>query len=254
MTKHLLGTGLAAITIAAGLAVTEARAGSVNVFVGYADSLRPSGFFPGPWIGDSGVVSNSPGVQAGGFDSGALRFDNTTGSAITVSDLTVTLNGGGGPSFAIWTPLTIGAGQDGIFTQTVAYNFDSSDSGGSDLGIIGSSPGSNGIGGCSSTAAALGAANVAFCATVQPIVTFSLDGGSTFLTLNDTGHILDTGHYDFINGSTDGNESINWNSIGSEAIRGGTAPEPSTWAMMLLGFAGLGFAGYRKAKSVAAVA
>ena len=26
-------------------------------------------------------------------------------------------------------------------------------------------------------------------------------------------------------------------------------PEPSTWAMMLLGFAGLGFAGYRKAKT-----
>jgi hypothetical protein len=27
------------------------------------------------------------------------------------------------------------------------------------------------------------------------------------------------------------------------------APEPSTWAMMLLGFSALGFAGYRKAKS-----
>jgi hypothetical protein len=27
------------------------------------------------------------------------------------------------------------------------------------------------------------------------------------------------------------------------------SPEPSTWAMMLLGFAGLGFAGYRKARS-----
>jgi hypothetical protein len=26
-------------------------------------------------------------------------------------------------------------------------------------------------------------------------------------------------------------------------------PEPSTWAMMVLGFAGLGFAGYRKAKT-----
>ena len=25
-------------------------------------------------------------------------------------------------------------------------------------------------------------------------------------------------------------------------------PEPSTWAMMILGFAGLGFAGYRKTK------
>ncbi len=26
-------------------------------------------------------------------------------------------------------------------------------------------------------------------------------------------------------------------------------PEPSTWAMMMLGFAGLGFTGYRKARS-----
>jgi len=30
-----------------------------------------------------------------------------------------------------------------------------------------------------------------------------------------------------------------------------TAPEPSTWAMMMLGFAGLGFAGYRKAHKTA---
>ena len=28
----------------------------------------------------------------------------------------------------------------------------------------------------------------------------------------------------------------------------GAVPEPSTWAMMLLGFAGLGFASYRHAK------
>jgi hypothetical protein len=33
------------------------------------------------------------------------------------------------------------------------------------------------------------------------------------------------------------------------AERGRTAvPEPTTWAMMLLGFTGLGFAGYRRAK------
>ena len=30
----------------------------------------------------------------------------------------------------------------------------------------------------------------------------------------------------------------------------GLVPEPSTWAMMLLGFAGLGYAGYRKAKGI----
>ena len=32
------------------------------------------------------------------------------------------------------------------------------------------------------------------------------------------------------------------------------APEPSTWAMMLLGFAGLGLAGYRTARKGAALA
>jgi hypothetical protein len=33
-----------------------------------------------------------------------------------------------------------------------------------------------------------------------------------------------------------------------------STPEPSTWAMMVLGFAGLGFAGYRKARKTSATA
>jgi hypothetical protein len=33
---------------------------------------------------------------------------------------------------------------------------------------------------------------------------------------------------------------------------GGAVPEPSTWAMMLLGFAGLGYAGYRRARKASA--
>jgi hypothetical protein len=32
------------------------------------------------------------------------------------------------------------------------------------------------------------------------------------------------------------------------SLSGAVIPEPSTWAMMLLGFAGLGFAGYRHAR------
>jgi hypothetical protein len=36
---------------------------------------------------------------------------------------------------------------------------------------------------------------------------------------------------------------------GSPGVTRSAVPEPSTWAMMLLGFAGLGFAGYRKARS-----
>ena len=31
-------------------------------------------------------------------------------------------------------------------------------------------------------------------------------------------------------------------------VVGGVVPEPSTWAMMLLGFAGLGFTGYRSSQ------
>ena len=31
-------------------------------------------------------------------------------------------------------------------------------------------------------------------------------------------------------------------------VIGGAVPEPSTWAMMLIGFAGLGYAGYRQTK------
>jgi hypothetical protein len=32
-----------------------------------------------------------------------------------------------------------------------------------------------------------------------------------------------------------------------------TIREPSTWAMMLLGFAGLGYAGFRKARSAISI-
>jgi hypothetical protein len=42
-----------------------------------------------------------------------------------------------------------------------------------------------------------------------------------------------------------------------DSVMGGvtaTAPEPSTWAMMILGFAGLGFAGYRKSRKAAGIA
>jgi hypothetical protein len=32
------------------------------------------------------------------------------------------------------------------------------------------------------------------------------------------------------------------------SVSGSVVPEPSTWALMVLGFAGLGFAGYRQAR------
>ncbi len=232
--------------------MAPAHASTFTVFTGYADNLRPSGFFPSPWLGDASVVSQSAAAQS--FNSGAVRIWNTGSSAITISNFTVTMNGGSGPVYNIWNSLTIGAGKNGIFTQTASYNFDSSDNstGGPPGGISGASPGSNGIGGCSSTAAAQAMAGItSYCAGRQPIVAFDL--GGTHFMLNDTGHIIDTGNYDFINGSTDGNESINWNVIGSGASRGGgTVPEASVWVMMVVGFGLVGATVRRRTTSVTA--
>jgi hypothetical protein len=45
-----------------------------------------------------------------------------------------------------------------------------------------------------------------------------------------------------------GGGSVTWLDGGTTGLSYSAVPEPSTWAMMLLGFAGLGFAGYRGAK------
>jgi hypothetical protein len=251
--KLLLAATFATTTAIAGIGATSAQADTFTVFTGYADNLRASGFFPSTWIGDSGVVSESSGLQS--FDAGAIRIQNTGSTAITVSNFQVAMNGGSGPTYNFWNTLNIGAGQNGIFTQTFSYNFDSSDNspnGGPYGGLSGSSAGSNGIGGCSSTLAAqIGAGIAAQCALVQPIVSFDI--GADHFSFNDSGHILDTGWYDFINGSPDGNESINWNLIGSGANRGGTSvPEPAAWALMIVGFAGMGAALRRRRTAIAA--
>src|SRR5438270_12146092 len=118
--------GKTALTIAVlGMMCLPMAAGSITIYVGYADSLRATGFFPTPWLGDPGVVSETPPGQS--LDTGAIRIDNNTGASIVISGMTVAL--GGGQTFNFWAPLTIPDGQIGIFTQTGSYNFDTSDFG-----------------------------------------------------------------------------------------------------------------------------
>src|ERR1051326_2502263 len=155
-----------------------ARADSLAVFVGYADSLRASGFFPSIWLGAANVVSQSSSNQS--FDSGAVRIDNSGASAITITNFQVTLNPTAGPVvFNFWAPLTIAPGQTGIFTQTAEFNFDSSDS-----GLFGGFPpavlepnnadgngNTNLIGGCSSAASFIATAgDTALCTDNAPII------------------------------------------------------------------------------------
>ena len=146
-------------------------------------------------------------------------------------------------TYAIWSPLVIGIGKTGIFTQTVFANFDSSDTGvfgaTPPTGLFPGDPGAGGIGGCASTAAAIAAAGAtAACASAIPVISFMLD--STAMSFSDTGHILDTGGYDFVTKSLDGNESINWNLVGTGPTRGGTTPEPTSLALVSLALLGAG--------------
>jgi hypothetical protein len=72
------------------------------------------------------------------------------------------------------------------------------------------------------------------------VVSLTING--TSYNFKDTNNILSG----WPGGSAD--ETLPWSQIGDISFSSGV-PEPATWAMMLMGFAGLGFIGYRRAKT-----
>jgi hypothetical protein len=79
----------------------------------------------------------------------------------------------------------------------------------------------------------------------------SLAAGTYYLTLqNAVATNADPAFWDENDGpSTALENTVGW--IGSESfsVNSAAVPEPSTWAMILLGFAGLGFVGHRRASA-----
>lgn len=202
---------------AAGLAVLLAagqpvQAANVTAYVGYADNLRASPFFPNPWQGDPTVLFLGGGSDV---DAGAFRLDNT--GAVDVTLTTARVDGfTNGTSYQIWDSL-IGAGlvihpgQKVIFTQTASTNFDSSDNAPLATDLLRSG--------------------------ALPQIHVTLNG--TLTTFVDSGQVLNTGGFDRAAFPAGTNESLQWRQIGTTGIEdpGGTGmtPEPSSLALLMIG-------------------
>jgi hypothetical protein len=80
---------------------------------------------------------------------------------------------------------------------------------------------------------------------------FTIDGGSTVVDLFSNG--LGFGPPGAVFGLAVVTSQTTLDYFPNAGIAAST-PEPSTWAMMILGFAGLGFAGYRRTRKTVAIA
>ncbi len=161
-------------------------ASPLSVFVGYADGLRPSGnIFPFPWEGSPGV--NFIGQLGPGYDSGALRLDNSGETPISLEDVSVDI---GSAHTELWgNHIEVAPHGITILAQTEGNNFDTSD----EPTIL---P-------CSETPASF-----------LPQIHVTSAGSTT--TYQDTGQVLNTGGID--PGDCNQNESHAWTRIGGEGV------------------------------------
>ena len=159
---------------------------NINVFVGYADDLRAGASFPNPWQGSPGVLFI--GSRGPGWDTGAIRIDNTSDVSLHIDNVNVDMQYGG-IHYNLWGNFDIPAHQSAIVAQTSGNNFDSSD------------PGYLGCG-----------QQVSPTDPRIPKINITI-GGQTASYL-DTAHILDTFGYDL---ACIRNESLQWRPVGSSS-------------------------------------
>jgi Bacterial Ig-like domain (group 1) len=202
----LLSLGLMATMTGLGvLAPQAARAsGGVEVFVGYADTLRANpAHFPTPWEGSPGVVyqgcSPSTGPSACSFDAGAVRFVNNTGAPVSITGITVNVST---CSYHGWAGATsLPAGKQLIVTQLMS---------GAASGCTGPTPDSM-------DTSDIGPNGVSYASNchpdgIKPTVDATIDGSPQ--TFTDSGQVLNTGGFDLAACPAGTNESTQWSPVG----------------------------------------
>lgn len=192
--------------VGAGLAATAARASGVEVWVGYADTLRANpANFPTPWEGGANVTYEGCSPRADCvFDAGAVRIVNNSASAVTIDSVAVKV---ASCAHDMWAPATLAPGAQLIVTQTVSGAGDGCDTDGTmDTSDIGPDGGPY-AGNCTPDG-------------VLPEVDVSIDGVASSFT--DRGQILNTGGFDLAECPSGTNESTQWTSIGSQPCAGST--------------------------------
>jgi len=148
-----------------------ATTGSFVVYGGYMDThhSHSSNPKPSPWQGDPGVVFVGRADSAsGGWDSSAVRVDNTSGQREQIG-VTVDI---GSHHYNLWGTQTVQPGEHLILAQTGSDTFDGSDT--NPAGAWGADP--------------------ALCRTsvssTVPVVHVTVDGATT--DVHDTAQLLNT--------------------------------------------------------------
>jgi PKD repeat protein len=115
-------------TASSTVTVTFTSSPAIAVFAGYYDTHHDSSHLqpkPSPWQGSPNVVFvGKPDSGSGGWDTSAVKIDNTGSGSISGIGVTVDI---GSNHYALWSTQSIPVGYSLILAQTAMENFDGSD-------------------------------------------------------------------------------------------------------------------------------
>jgi hypothetical protein len=213
----LTTAAMAASGVVAATAAPASAASSVDVYVGYADTLRANPTnFPTPWAGSPGVTySGCAGTCS--FDAGAVRIVNNTNLVETVDSVQVKFDT---CTWSMWQHnVVLQPGQQYIITQTVSGASGGCDntSGLFDTSDIGPNN-ANWAGNCSQSG-------------VIPEIDATIDG--TLNTFTDSKQVLNTGGIDLASCPGGTNESQQWSLVGTRCPGASISLTPNTQTQAL---------------------